>query len=105
MVVARSVFAALVSVAVIRYVVPVVAVKVATNGLVMLGETHAIDLIASTATTSCFLDTGAPLIAPWLGVTSPVQVPAATRTVHVIAESLSTQEPVLIVEPCIARIV
>ena len=32
-------------------------------------------------------------------------MPAATRTVHVIAESLSTQEPVLMVEPCVARIV
>ena len=68
----------------------------------MLGVPHATDLTASTATTSCFLDAGVPLVVPWLGVTSPVHVPTATRTVHVIAESLSTQEPVLMVEPWVA---
>jgi hypothetical protein len=98
----RSVFAAFLSVAVIMYVVPVVATKDATIGLVTLGSPHTTDLIAVTAMTFCFFVAGVPLVAPWLGVTSPVQVPAATRTVHVIAESLSTQEPVLMVEPCVA---
>ena len=84
---------------------PVVAVKVATSGVVVLGVPQETDLTASTATTSCFLDDGVPRVAPWLGVTSPVHVPAATRTVQVIAESSSRQEPVLIVAPCVARIV
>jgi len=88
-----------VSVAVIKYEVPDAAENNATSGFVTLGAPHATDLIASTATTSCFFAVGVPLVAPWLGVTSPVQVPAATRTVHVIAESLSTQEPVLMIEP------
>ena len=81
------------------------AVKVATSGFVILGAPHATDLIAPTATTFRFFVTGVPLVAPRFGVTSPVHVPAATRTVHVIAESSSTQEPALMVEPCMARIV